>query len=346
LLHEADPTSTAQTPVLDASTGLPLTGMTSVQEGAFHGCGVQAATKTAWCWRTGSYGNAYGQLGNGMTDSLTTAFQATQVLTAASTPLTNVTGIADGEVPYNGSGSASSCALRGDGTLYCWGSLDYLTNGGTDLTSAYAVPITTDGVTPFTGVVQASVYAQGAYACAIVQAATKQLWCWGRNASGYLGLGDTTTRRYPTQVLGVDDPVKTVVHDYYGSTCLLDGTKVRCWGYNGYGEVGNGTTNSPVMSPTVVTLAGGTTALDNIVDLHGGDESSLANFCGLSASHTVLCWGRDYQSYPTDFGVTKVVALGGTGNYIRYLTDDGLYHHGSMSNHVGVTRVPNCGPLH
>ena len=41
LLYESDPTSTAQTPVVDGTTGLPLVGMTGVQEGGFHGCGVQ-----------------------------------------------------------------------------------------------------------------------------------------------------------------------------------------------------------------------------------------------------------------------------------------------------------------
>ena len=58
------------------------------------------SSKTAWCWRTGASGNAYGQLGNGTTDTLTTSFQASEVLTAANTPLANVVAIADLEVPF------------------------------------------------------------------------------------------------------------------------------------------------------------------------------------------------------------------------------------------------------
>ncbi len=345
VLYETDPTSTAQTPVLDATTGLPLVGMTGVQEGTYHGCAVQGSSQTAWCWRTGANGNAYGQLGNGSTDSLTTSFQATQVLTAANTPLTNVVAIADSEVPYVNGGD-SACAVTGDGKLYCWGTLTYLTNGGTALTSAYAVPITTDGASPFTGVLRVGLYSAGSYACAIVQGvSSKEVWCWGYNPNGNLGLGDKTTRRYPTKVLGFTNPIKVLANDYEGTTCVLDGTNVRCFGYNVQGETGNGTTTSPVLSPALVTLMGGTTALDNVVDLHGGDNE-FANFCALTTTNTLLCWGYGYQSYPTDFGVTSVAALGGTGADIRYLTSDGMYHIGMAANHVGTTRVPNCGPLH
>jgi alpha-tubulin suppressor-like RCC1 family protein len=347
LLYESDPTSTLQTPVLDAASGLPLTGMTGVQDGAFHGCAVQGTTGMVWCWRTGADGNAYGQLGDGTTDTLTTSFLATQVLTAANTPLTGVVAVADTEILDGVAGAGSACAVKGDGTLYCWGTLSYLTNGGTALTSAFAVPVTTDGVTPFGGVLQVAV-AYGGYACAVVQGASaRELWCWGRNANGYLGLGDLTNRRFPTHVVGIDNPVKVVAHDYAGgSVCVLDGTQVRCWGYNAEGQTGTGTTNTPIKSPALVTLLGGTTPLANVVDLHGGDNGELANFCALSSGGTLLCWGDAFQSYPTDLGVTNVVALGGTGAYVRYLTDDGLYHHGTPSNHVGATRVPNCGPLH
>jgi len=348
LLYEADPNLTTQTPILDGTTGLPLTGVTSVQEGSFHGCAVQSTTKTAWCWRSAeNYGNYYGQLGKGTTDSLSTnLFQATQVLTAANTPLADVVAIADTEVPYTGANGGTACAVTGGGKVYCWGSLTQLTNGGTALTSAYAVPITTDGVTPFAGVLQVGVYTNGSYACATVQgAASRELWCWGANNQGYLGLGDTTERRYPTRVLAIDNPVKVLLNDNNGSTCVLDGSQVRCWGYNGSGETGNGTTDTPVKAPSLVTLMGGTTPVANVTDLHAG-QNSLGNFCALTATKSVLCWGSGFQTYPTDFGATKVAFLGGTGNYVRYVTDDGLYHHGTASNRVGTTRVPNCGPLH
>lgn len=359
LLYEADPNATTQTPVLDGTTGLPLTDVVEVQEGAYHGCAVLGTSETAWCWRTGANGNALGQLGNGSTDALTTSFQASEVLTAANTPLTNVVGIASLEIPFafsNGSKAGASCAVTSDGKLYCWGDVTYLVNGGTSLTSSYATPITTDGTTPLTGVLAVSLNANAGYACAIVQgASSKGVWCWGRNQSGYLGLGDQTARTYPTHVLGITSPTKVLASGPASTgadtsaTCALDGANVRCWGDNVDGQTGSTgttpTTDSLVLAPAPVTLMGGTTALSDVVDLHAGDASFYSNFCALSTAGALYCWGSTFQGYPTEIA-TNVVAVGGTGSYVRYLTADGLYHYGRATDHAGVTRVPNCGPLH
>jgi serine/threonine-protein kinase len=357
LLYEDDPSASAtQTPVLDANTGLPLVGVTGVQEGAHHGCAVLGAAKTAWCWRTGAHGNDDGQLGNGTTDALTTAFRASQVLTAANTPLTNVVAIAWGEVPFvasNNTQVGGACAVTGDGKIYCWGDVSNLMNGGTALTSPYAAPITTDGTTPLTGALAVSISSNAGYACAIVQgASSNELRCWGRNGGGYLGLGDTTARQYPTKVVGVGAPTKILTSGpaYSGTdtstTCVLDGAQVKCWGANDYGQVGTGTTsNTPVLSPTVVTQMDGVTALGSVVDLHGGDSSFFSTLCALTSGNTMTCWGYHLQAYPVAFATGNVVQVGGTGTLLRYLTEDGTYHLGTASNHTDTTRAPNCGPL-
>ena len=360
LLYESDPTATAQTPVLDGASGLPLLGVTAVQEGNYHGCAVQATTKTAWCWRTAAtYGNKYGQLGNGTTDSLSTnLFQATQVLTAANTPLANVVAISSLEVPFafsDGSYGGGACAVTGEGKIYCWGDVTTLVNGGTALTSSYAIPITTDGTTPFTGALQVAINANSGYACAIVQGtSSKEVWCWGRNQYGFLGLGDETARTYPTKVLGINDATKLVASGpsiglsgwYTSTTCALDGTNVRCWGYNANGETGTGaTSNAPLLSPALVTLMGGATPLGNVVDLHAGIDGDWTNVCALTTTNSLFCWGQSFEAYPAAIA-TNVAEVGGTGGYIRYLTADGLYHFGTANNHAGTTRMPNCGPLH
>ena len=359
LLYESDPNSIAQTPVLDGTTGLPLTGVTGVEEGAFHGCAVLGSSKTAWCWRTGTSGNAFGQLGNGTTDTLTTSFQATPVLTAANTPLANVVGISSLEVPFGFSNhtlAGGACAVTAEGKIYCWGDVTYLVNGGTVLTSSYAIPITTDGATPLTGALQVSINSNAGYACAIVQGtSSNEVWCWGRNRYGYLGLGDETTRPYPTKVLGITTATKLVATGPAANaggwdqsvTCALDGANVRCWGDNGYGETGTGATSvAPLLSPALVTLMGGTTPLGNVVDLHGGVAVDFPNVCALTSTNSLYCWGYSFTAYPTQIATANVAELGGTGTYVRYLTSDGLYHFATANNHAGTTRVPNCGPLH
>jgi hypothetical protein len=52
LLYETDPPSTAQTAVLDAATGLPLTDVIAAFDGPAPGCAILGTAKTAWCWRT------------------------------------------------------------------------------------------------------------------------------------------------------------------------------------------------------------------------------------------------------------------------------------------------------
>ncbi len=343
LLYESDPSSTAQTAVLDAATGLPLGGVTAASEGAFHGCAVVGAAKTAWCWRsTSSNGNSAGQLGNGTMDSSGPVFRATQVLTAANQPLTNVVGIAY-SAAFNGY-HPNTCAVTSDGKLYCWGDLSYLVNGGSPVNSAYAVQITTDGVNPFSNVLQVSV--NDVVACALVQGSTaKEVWCWGSNGYGQLATGDTLLRRYPTKVLGLTSPTKVTTGGYgfYGTTCAIDGGNVRCWGDNEAGSVGDGTNNTPILAPKIVTLMGGITPVSDVVDING--TGTYKNTCALNGSHLALCWGSRFQSYPATYPASNIAVLGAVDNDgVRYVTGDGQYHIAPI-NGTAVTRTPNCGLL-
>ena len=325
--------SGAQTPVLEAASGLPLLGAAGVHDGYFHGCAVRETDSTAWCWRVRANGNLSGQLGNGTMDGSGPIFRATQVMTAAGEPLQDVASISYTEV--NGSvGASGACAVTTDGGLYCWGDLRWIVNGGDALLSPYAVPITTDGATLLSGVTQAAVYA--GYACAVRQGTPAQLWCWGQNGSAQLGQGDTTPRQYPTRVQGLDGPSRAVLHSYggYPTTCVVDESRVRCWGQNGAGQVGADKPEQSVLAPALVTTMDGE-PLDDVVDLHGGN----AQFCAFTGSQAVWCWGQRYQRYAGAYGVTNVVALGGTEAGPRYLTSDGMYH-------IGDTVIePECGVL-
>ncbi len=336
-LYEAD--DGTQSPVVDGISGMPLGDVSTVQEARSHGCAALGTAKTAWCWRAYSDGNSMGQLGNGSMDASGALWRATQVLTAANTPLKNVAAIADGESGY--SGSSNSCAVTTDGSLYCWGNVTWIINNGATLSSPYAVQITTDGLTPLAAVQQVAV--TNGDACAVIKgASSKEVWCWGQNYDGETGSGDVgVPHRYPVKVIGLTDPSKVILHGQIG--CALDGGGVRCWGQNTNYFTGTGSMAAAVLTPSNVILMSGT-PLSMITDIHGGESFTYGAFCGLVGSKgTLLCWGGSFAgNYARVAGLSNVTLLGGVdggADWIRYVTSDGVFHVGNS------TRAPNCGAL-
>jgi alpha-tubulin suppressor-like RCC1 family protein len=332
LIWENDPSSPE--PIIDASTGDPLTGIVNVQEGQYHGCAA-LTDGSAKCWQTDPVnGSVAGQLGNGTTTATSALYRATPVLTAAATPLTNIVAIAPGDDE-----SDNGCAVTGDGKLWCWGDLTWLANSGTTLHTGYAQVITTDGTTPLTGV--ASAVIGSGQACVLRTGSSSGVWCWGRNGEGELGQGDTTSRAYPTEVLGLAAPSKLAIS--YGTVvnagdviCALDGANVKCWGDNPFGGVGSNTTTNPVLSPTYVVTQSGS-LLGNVTDIQGGND---CEFAVLRSDGSLWTWGYDFQIYAAsyevaDAGVTGVLAIGWAGPPAfggpRYVTGDGVYHSGTSA---------------
>jgi hypothetical protein len=350
LRFQSDPPANTQTAVLNASTGRPLEDVASVVEGTQHGCALLASSKSVWCWPTTTTGNGAGQLGDGTTSNTVTPFRASQVLTSAGNPLAGVVSLAEST---SSDGGNNACAVTQSGNLYCWGSIYFLTSNRLD--SAFAVALTGDGVTPLGGVQQAAI--ARSFACVLRQvASTNEVACWGTNNVGNLGTGDTEPRKFATKVLGLTSPSKVFAYGspsntYYtaGTACAIDGGRVRCWGHNNLGQVGDGTRVTPVLAPKVVTLMDGITPVADIVDVRGGHGRGNGGYnhtCALTAAHSMLCWGHPFEDYPTAFPAAEVAGIGSLDDYAtRYLTLDGLYHYVPTNNDPATVRSPDCGPF-
>jgi alpha-tubulin suppressor-like RCC1 family protein len=68
-----------------------------------------------------------------------------------------------------------------------------------------------------------------------------------------------------------------------GDTCARSAAgAVKCWGYNGYGELGDGTTTNRLVPTTIAGLTG-VTAI----------STGTQHTCAVLAGATVKCWGRN-----------------------------------------------------
>jgi hypothetical protein len=66
------------------------------------------------------------------------------------------------------------------------------------------------------------------------------VWCWGKNTTGQLGVGDDTDSLVPEWVRTL--PPATDVSAGHDHTCAVDTAhNVWCWGNNAFGQLGNGT---------------------------------------------------------------------------------------------------------
>ncbi len=107
-------------------------------------------------------------------------------------------------------------------------------------------------------------------------------WCWGSNASGRLGNGDTVDAATPVPVAG-SLVFRTIAAGFSHTCAVRDNGAVFCWGENGNGELGDGTTEDRHYP---VPVAGGPT----MFAVSTGEGMS----CGLAVSDSGLyCWGTD-----------------------------------------------------
>ena len=185
--------------------------------------------------------------------------------------------------PVMDSGFTHSCAGKSDGTLYCWGY-----NGAGQLGDGTVVDRSTP--TLISGVTGAiSIGSGDNHTCAVDS--TGAVYCWGFNSNGKLGDGTFVDHHTPALVstaTGLSSAVR-VAAGYNHNCALKSSGEVMCWGYNGYGELGDGTTTrrlTPAYVMTSLTPPSGV-AFTGAVAIDVGYNHS----CAVTSGGTVWCWG-------------------------------------------------------
>jgi alpha-tubulin suppressor-like RCC1 family protein len=153
----------------------------------------------------------------------------------------DVAGLGNGIVSV-AAGFFHACALTAAGEVWCWGeNISGELGDGTNAGSPEPVK-----VTGLEGGALAIVVG-GSHTCALMK--NGGVKCWGDNSHGQLGDGTTAGRNAPADVAGLTGGVTALAAGANHSCALTGGGAIKCWGSNGNGQLGDGTTvdrNAPV----------------------------------------------------------------------------------------------------
>ena len=171
------------------------------------------------------------------------------------------------------------------------------------------------------------------------------LYCWGQNTYGELGVGDIGSRAAPTLVGGLltgKYVSKVAIGD--ANTCAIADGEAYCWGDGGNGILGNGSlTNS-----TVPVHVGGALAAKKVTDIGVSSTSwplpqvlpTMHHACALTDGG-VYCWGgNEYLQMGNQVCVTVFVTVCNIDNgfppssplNILYTTPVPVFGHDAKSN--------------
>lgn len=311
----------------DGSSGSPGNGgaldsglYISISAGSSHTCGIDTSQSagTLKCWGS----NFYGQIGDGsQTDrAFPQAVNAATVYSQVSVGADHTCAITWGNVlqcwgrnnfgqlgignttdtpsPFTvdagtnytrvAVGGNTSCAIASGGQLKCWGYNGYGSIG--DNTTVNRLVPTDVNV----GTIYKSVSTSGNTTCAITS--TDTLKCWGNNQYGQIGDGSTVNKMTPVVIDGSETYQKIsvgLISSFF--TCgLTTAGKIKCWGENQYGQLGDGTTATHSL-PTAINAA------KNYTDISTG----YVHTCAVEAVTAQLtCWGKNEYGQLGDYTTT------------------------------------------
>jgi alpha-tubulin suppressor-like RCC1 family protein len=239
-------------------SGIGNSAAFKVVGGYAHTCALET-NGTAKCWGL----NNHGELGNG-----STATQYTPVVVSGLSGAGDIT-----------AGNSHTCAVQG-GQVLCWGGNSYGQLGVGD-TNDRSTPTAVSGISD-----AIAVSAQSWTTCALHASGTVS--CWGYGTDGELGNGTNTASQLTpvpvSNLTGVTALASSGSDGYHSCTIGASLGLVHCWGWNHYGQLGNGTTTN---SNVPVAVSGGLFGLGTARSLAVGSYHS----CAALLDTGVVCWG-------------------------------------------------------
>ncbi len=233
----------------------------SISAGDAHTCALDTLGN-AWCWGV----NPDGRLGNGTNIASTIPVA---VAMPANRTFTKIT-----------AGAVHTCALDQLGAAWCWGNgyFGAIGDGTTSNLYNYPQPVIMPVGATFT-----DISANGNVTCAID--GTRHAWCWGDNAYGQLGTGNSDSSAVPAAV-AMQGQLFFQISVGGGHVCALaDSAYAWCWGAGSAGQLGTGANPATVLAPAAVSMPSGKW----FMSIDAGSNHT----CARDNSSFVYCWGEN-----------------------------------------------------
>ncbi|MBI5528695.1 MAG: hypothetical protein HY897_20385 [Deltaproteobacteria bacterium] len=188
----------------------------------------------------------------------------------------NLCGGADAVQGRIAAGWDHTCVLTDAGGIKCWGSNKY-GQLGDGTTEDRPSPVDVAGLSRSPVFVAAG----SDHTCVLDEAGG--IRCWGLNSTGELGNGTKYNSALPVDVAGLSAGVTMVAVGSSRTCALTDSGGVKCWGWNAFGQLGDGTTEDSTTPVDVYGLSTGVVAI----------SAGSGHTCALTSSGGVSCWGKN-----------------------------------------------------
>ncbi|MBO5413506.1 MAG: hypothetical protein J6A29_04350, partial [Clostridia bacterium] len=188
-----------------------------------------------WTWGN----NEVGQLGEGTETNRSTPICISNM---EENPLNGI------KIKQISAGSSHTVALDENDKIWTWGWNHYGQLGdGTETNSSTPICISNIAGNSLNGINIVQISTEGSYTVALDS--TGKVWTWGGNWYGNLGDGTTNGRNTPICISDIEDnslngvKIKQISSGGNHTVAVDENGKVWAWGDNGYGQLGDGTTN-------------------------------------------------------------------------------------------------------
>jgi len=225
--------------------------------------------------------------------------------------------------PMVAAGKSHTVTLKSDGTVWAWGDNNY-GQLGNNLTLDSSLPVQVKGAGGSGNLTGVNAIAAGNnHTVALKYDGT--VWAWGDTNRGQLGegtIGTSTIKPTPVQVKGaggtgnLTNVIAIAAGGMHNVALKIDGT-VWTWGFNNFGQLGNGTsgTANNKSTPVQVNGVGGSGNLTGIIAIAAGMYHTVA----LKNDGTVWAWGYNNEGQLGNNSTTstntpvQVKVAGGSG---------------------------------